>query len=263
MNIQMKKVNRGLRMECLFAFVVLAITFTACKKDEVSPEPVKPEETAGTVPYYKLQRVENFAATTDNNTTTAAPTVYFSLENRASVIADYVKTTRWDVAFGGLFNSFLSANNGSTATNHGVGTSAKGGILILAKSFDEVTEIPADASFKTTPDVIGTDDAGDYGAGMGWYLYDFNGTKVRDGAYANQHVAYALGANSLSLKNGTTIPARTIVVRTAKGNYAKIKMISCYKDAYTLASWSRDTPHMYFTFEYVLVPAGSSKFEIK
>jgi len=40
-------------------------------------------------------------------------------------------------------------------------------------------------------------------------------------------------------------------------------MISCYKDAFTADKWFIDTPHMYFTFEYVIVPKGSKKFEIK
>lgn len=248
-------------IKSLTAFFFAILLFTACKKSEViTPETEEPGST--TTDYYKLQRVENYAATLEDNATTVPATVYFSLENKAGVPVEYAKTIRWDVAFGGLYNSFLSGNNGTVSSNHGYGAAGKGGILILTKSFDEVTDVPADADFKTTADVVGTDDAGDYGVGTGWYLYDFQGTKVRDGAYANQHVAYAL-SNSLTLTNGTQILPRTIVMRTAKGNYAKIKMISCYKDAFTITQWGRDVPHMYFTFEYVIVPAGSTKFEIK
>jgi hypothetical protein len=253
-------VSPGLRISTLMLLSVLC--FAACKKTDITePETVVPEPQT-TVAYNKLLRVENLVAILENNTTTAAPTVYFSLETKASVPESYGKTNRWDVAFGGLYNSFISGNNGSVAANYGYGTSGKGGVLILEKAFSEVTDVPADALFKTGKDVIGTDDAGDYGVGTGWYLYDFNGLKVGDGSYDKQHVAYAL-SEELTLKSGTVIKPRTIVVKTAKGNYAKIKMISCYQNAYTIAQWSRDVPHMYFTFEYVLVPAGSTKFEIK
>ncbi len=243
-------------------FLLLMLMAAACsKKDTPQPDP-QPEEKTNPTAFYKLQRVENFAATTDDNAAVIPATVFFSLENNAGVIPDYAKTNRWDIAFGGLYNSFLSGNNGSDKFNYGYGATGKGGILILTKSFDKVTDVPADADFKTVSDVTGPDDAGDYGAGTGWYLYDFNGTRVRDGAYSNQHIAYAL-SNGLTLKNGTQLSPRTVVVRTAKGDYAKIRMISCYKDAFSIEKWSRDVPHMYFTFEYVMVPAGSKKFEIK
>ncbi|MNY71051.1 hypothetical protein D3C86_2093090 [compost metagenome] len=56
---------------------------------------------------------------------------------------------------------------------------------------------------------------------------------------------------------------RTVIVRTANGDYAKIKMISGYKDAFTADKWFQTTPHMFYTFEYVVVPKGSTKFQIK
>ncbi len=45
--------------------------------------------------------------------------------------------------------------------------------------------------------------------------------------------------------------------------YAKVRMVSVYKDAFSVDKWSRNAPHMYLTFEYVMVPKGSKKFEIK
>lgn len=231
----------------------LGIMFTACSKSgDPIPDPIDPLIPTGTVPYYKLQRVENFAAPTDDaNPTAPAVTVFYSLENKEIVPANYAQTTRWDIAFGGLYNSFMSGNNGKTGNNYGNGGAGTGGVLILDKPFNEVTDVPADAQFKTGKDLIGTDDSGDFGEGTGWYLYDFAGTIRGDGSYNKQHVAYALPEK------------RTVIIRTGNGNYAKVKMISCYKDAFTSELWFRETPHMYFTFEYVLVPKGSTKFEIK
>lgn len=242
----------------------IALVNTSCSKDNTSPvEEPKEEEPGETVPFYTLQRVENLAMETDDENPTSAKTaVLFSLEDKKEVQLTYAKTQRWDVSFTHLYNSFLGANNGQNSTSNGYGGAGQGGILVLEQAFDEVTTIPADNLFKTGSGIVGTDIAGDFGEGIGWYLYDFSGTIVGDGSYDKQHVAYAL-SNPLTLTNGTVVKARTIVIRTAKGNYAKIRMISCYQGAFTSDKWFRNTPHMFFTFEYVLVPKGSTTFEIK
>jgi hypothetical protein len=239
--------------------------FTSCSKDETPPDSEKiPDDTTPTDEdvFYKLIRLENLPGTQENNGENEAPTVFYSLENDKNIESKYGPTNRWDISFGGLFNSFLSGNNGKNTTNSGFGNTAIGGIKIVEKHFDEVIDIPQDNQFNTGNHLIGTDKAGDFGEGTGWFLYDFEGTIVRNGTEQDKHVAYAL-SEALTLKNGTTLAPRTIVVRTAKGNYAKIKMISCYKDLYAQELWTKDGPKMYFTFEYVIVPAGSTKFEIK
>jgi len=120
----------------------------------------------------------------------------------------------------------------------------------MTENFEDVINIPSDDQFRTGSALIGTDDAGAFGAGVGYYLYDFDGTKKGDGSYDKQHVAYVFQEK------------RTIIVRTAKGNYAKIKMRSIYKDMLDPATWTRNSPHPYFSFEYVLAKAGSTKFTI-
>ncbi|WP_437919341.1 HmuY family protein [Sphingobacterium sp. LRF_L2] len=255
--------QKYLLMMLIFIFGIMA----SCSKDDPITETEEEivEEEEETVDYgnfYKLIRVENFAATTEDNSTTAPPTIFYSLESNKDISSDYKKTRTWDLAFGGLYNSFLSANNGTHSSNNGYGTAAVGGILILEEAFDAVVDIPEDSQFKTGVDLFGTDINGDLGNGIGWYFYDFDGILVRDGAYDNAHVAYAL-ADTLTLANGNKVKPRTLVIKTAKGNYAKLKMVSCYKDAFKQEEWFRNTPHMYFTFEYVMVPSGSSKFEVK
>lgn len=256
-----KSVTGSIAILCL-----VVLSFSACsKKDAVNPDPTPemPARDADKVPYYKLQRVENLAAQTDDqNPTTPKTEILFSLDYKKEQPASYAKTSFWDVSLSGLYNSFLSGNNNADAANTGYQGPGKGGITVLQKTFDEVTAIPADNEFKTGKGLIGTDDAGAFGQGTGWYLYDFGGTTVGDGSDTKVHVAYALG-NPLKLANGTILPARTIIVKTAAGDYAKIKMISCYKDVFTPDQMFTNTPHMYFTFEYVIVPAGSTKFEIK
>lgn len=244
--------------------LLLTGSFTmSCSKDEATEqEPEIPAET-GFVTYNKLHRVENFAVETDDkNPTETKSAAYFSLETKKETPANYAKTARWDMGFNGLYNSFISGNNGIEGNNLGYGGAGVGGIMIVEKPFNEVTDVPTDAEFNTKVAAVGTDGKGAFGQGIGWYLYDFGGNIIGDGSYDKMHVAYAL-SESTTMKDGTELKARTLIVRTAKGNYAKVKMISCYKDAFTADKWFRTTPHMFFTFEYVIVPKGSTKFEIK
>ncbi len=249
--------------------LVWATLFIVACSEESDPQPVEEEpiieepivEEPGTEEpsnelFYKLIRIENLPAgetgqIIGNPTVAPKNVMYFSLEDSIVRSDQFAKTNRWDLAFGNIAMSFLSGNNGTDPENYGSGANGRGGINILKENFDDVIDIPADETFRTGRDEVGTDDAGFAGAGTGWYLYDFPGNIVGDGSYEKQHVAYALQ------------DTRTIVMRTARGNYAKIKMISVYKDAFTPDKWFRNTPHMYFTFEYVLVPAGNTKFEIK
>lgn len=216
-----------------------------------------------TTNYYKLVRVENFGYDLENgNQFEDKATLYYNLIENKEAPSSLRKTSKWDIAFSGLYSSFMSGNNGTDSKNFGYGTSNVGGIYIVEKPFDEVTDIPDDGLFKTGSEIYGTDENGDFGQGKGWYLYDFSGTIVRDGSSNNQHIAYALG-DALKLKNGSTVPARTLIVKTAKGDYAKIKMISVYKNIFNRENYTKEAEKMYFTFEYVVVPKGSTRFEIK
>lgn len=238
---------------------------TACSKSDPVTEPVvepPKEEESNTGLYNKLITVRDFAATDKNDGNNAAPTVYYSLETNKGIPETHRQTRNWDIAFSNIFNSHVSGNNGVNNTNFGYGNNAAGGILIVEKAFDEVTEVPADAEFKVIGDAIGMDQNGDEGNGVGWLLYDFYGRLVREHAIQNEHVAYALGSD-LTLKSGKVIKPRTLIVRTAKGNYAKIRPVSMYKGLYTSDKWFKDSPHVFISFDYVLVPKGSKTFEIK
>jgi hypothetical protein len=65
--------------------------------------------------------------------------------------------------------------------------------------------------------------------------------------------------------NGATmilspIPGKTIVLRTASGNYVKMEILSFYKDAPASPNAFRDQAR-YYTFRYVHQSNGSKKFE--
>lgn len=232
----------------IYSLVVL-LAITSCTKKGSTDETGTP--AVDTI-YGKRITVVNLAppVTGDEDpTSTTRPPLYFSLEDNKTVPAEYAKTNRWDISFTGIYNSFLSGNNGSNSGNLGFGGPGKGGIYLVQQPFQEVIQIPADNLFKTGNSVYGTDDSGDFGAGLGWYLYDFGGTIRGDGSYDKQHVVYPI-AN------------RIMIVKTAKGNYAKIRMLSLYKDETDPSKWKRNTPHPYYTFEYVLIKSGATGFPI-
>ncbi|WP_126972706.1 HmuY family protein [Gynurincola endophyticus] len=240
----------------------LSLVLVSCSKDKEIIEDEEPP--VGTEHYYKLHRINNLPTGSEESSVSLdnRPPIYLNFATGTLVDARYAKTSRWDMALGGMFNCYFSGNNGTNGTNLGFMGPGVGGIYIVDKPFDEVIEIPSDNLFQTAADVYGSDAAGNFGDRIGWFLYDFDGVIVSDGRPEKQHVAYAL-AEPLTLTNGKVLSPRTVIVRTAKGDYVKIKMISCYKDIYTQADWYINSPFIYFTFEYVVVPKGSNRFEIK
>jgi len=265
MKITIIKLKRYARLRGILALV--AIFATACsKKNDPTPKQDTPPPSGSTVPYYTLERVENLPdSLSDSDPTATQLPFYFSLAYKQVQPASYNKTTYWDICFSGIYNSFMSGNSGSNSTNAGYQGPGKGGIIIVAQDFNDVTDVPSDSQFQTGAAVVGTDGKGAFAATLttvGWYLYDYGGDVVGDGSADKQHVAYALG-NAMKLADGSTLPARTVIVKMGNGDYAKIRMISCYKNAFTPDQMFINTPHMFFTFEYVIVPAGSTKFTIK
>ncbi len=259
-----KNYRRNNTALALCPVLLMIVSLTACSKNNTAPQSgagggtgPDTDTTVTEVPglFYKLIHVSNLPGDTSSaikdSSAGAAPvsgtTCLFSLEANTARNIIYKQTNKWDLAFDGISNSFLSGNNGANARNYGLGSNAVGGIYIVKQPFDSVTNIPADALFQTGPDVYGTDDSGAFGTGVGWYFYDFTGGSF-PGGDGQPHICYA-------------IPDRTVIVRTATGNYAKIKMISIYKDAPTAPTtfW----PQPYFTFDYVLAPKGSTSFVIK
>ena len=93
----------------IFLLAIIPFMISACSKSEDATPETEPEVITGTVPFYKVQRVENFAVETDDaNPTVPKSAAYYSLENKMEIKAAFAKTARWDVGFNGLYNSFLS-----------------------------------------------------------------------------------------------------------------------------------------------------------
>jgi hypothetical protein len=146
----------------------------------------------------------------------------FSFSQNATVTDD-----SWDIAFRGT----TIIVNGGTAigiTNEPTRTGS-GAVSIVSNTLSAVTTIPSATTFTqdgTSTYAIPT------GSGNGWYSYN--------------------SINNLI----TPIAGKIFVVKTHNGKYAKMEIISYYKDA--PANPGALALSRYFTFKYVYQPSGTS-----
>lgn len=168
------------------------------------------------------------AATSSNLVADPAATgnhfAFFSLEKNEVVPYTDSATSKWDIAI----RSTTILTNGGTS-----GPGAGGGFVQRAVSFDTYKAIPADSAFRSDNNLLASY-AIPTGSGNGWYNYDFT-------------------TNIIS-----PIPGNVLVVRTATGKYAKIEILSYYKDA--PATPGATDVSRYYTFRFVYQPDGSKSF---
>ncbi|MEQ8425687.1 MAG: HmuY family protein [Cyclobacteriaceae bacterium] len=149
----------------------------------------------------------------------------FSFESGGVVANSDSATSNWDLGFRG---TTIIVNGGTS----GPGTAQA---QVLTGIFDELLEAPETGYF--------FDSAPTYaiptGSGNGWYN--------------------ATGGGPTSPTVVTPIAGRVIVVKTANGRYAKVEILSYYKDA--PASPTGTEPARYYTFRYVYQPNDTRKFE--
>lgn len=152
----------------------------------------------------------------------------FSLENNMVIANSDSATNKWDLGFRGT----------TIITNGGTGGPANGGAFIYTGIFNDLSQVPADSTFKT--DNAPTSYAITTGSDKGWYHYD--------------------GATQLV----TPIPGRVLVIRTASGKYAKVEIQNYYKGGITPDASATDdekiTKQRYYTFRYIYQPDGTKKF---
>jgi hypothetical protein len=190
----------------------MALLFFSCdNNDDLTP----------TLPL-EVTMVEDLAAPNDeiNRTTgevvVARPFQFFSLERNERV----TENEDWDLAFKGTTIRVNNTKNVETAIVNGI--------------FEEISEVPANATFRTDSQntfAIPT------GSGNGWYNYNSATFTV------------------------TPIPGRVILVKTTKGNFLKLEILSYYKGNPPVEEINpRITPSGYYTFRYILQTNGTSKF---
>ena len=211
--------TRSIFVSVLFVGIVALIV--SCSDDDPVLEPV----VAVTISNLEADPATGFNPNTGQPIGTTGKFKLFSFESGATVSNSDSVTTKWDIGF-----------RGTTIIVNG-GTSGPGSAQaqIVTGIFDEVTEAPETgyASDNGTTYAIPT------GSGNGWYN--------------------AAGGGPSSPTIITPIAGRVIVVKTATGRYAKLEILSYYKDA--PASPTGTEPARYYTFRFVYQPNDSRKFE--
>ncbi|MFY8009335.1 MAG: HmuY family protein [Flavobacterium sp.] len=138
-----------------------------------------------------------------------------------------VTDNSWDIAFRG---TTIIVNGGSAIgiTDEPTRT-GNGAVSIVTNTLDAVTTIPDVSSFvqdATNTYAIPT------GSGNGWYNYNSTNNLI------------------------TPIAGKVFVIKTHDGKYAKMEIISYYKDA--PATPDATALSRYYTFRYVYQPNGTS-----
>ena len=202
-------------------FVGIVALMVSCSDDDPVLEPV----VAVTISNLEADPATGFNPNTGQPIGTTGKFKLFSFESGATVSNSDSVTTKWDIGFRG---TTIIVNGGKS----GPGSAQA---QIVTGIFDEVTEAPETgyASDNGTTYAIPT------GSGNGWYN--------------------AAGGGPSSPTIITPIAGRVIVVKTATGRYAKLEILSYYKDA--PASPTGTEPARYYTFRFVYQPNDSRKFE--
>ncbi|MFT3824150.1 MAG: HmuY family protein [Chitinophagaceae bacterium] len=144
--------------------------------------------------------------------------------------AQWLKTADWDLAFTGIYNSEVYANNGSITGNPGYGSTARAQVVMIDRPYAQITEAPDDATFNASGiKNIGQETSGNT---AGWFNYNLSTHLVQP------------------IKN------RTFVLKLPDGKYAKLELQNVYKGnppVVTDLYW----PAPYFTFRYFIQEDGS------
>lgn len=257
-----------------FLLPVLVVLMAACsKKDE--PQPQKQEKPLPELPAVTVTASGEYMVTIPGDTLSrmgggdgSFKSVYYSLEDGRIIPQEYANTDKWDIAFTSIYNSSIWANNGKAEYNPGKGGNGKGGIyLVVDKNVDEKyydqknkrpVQVPIakellDEAYGNVTNVSINDSqlltdgylTLDYflGSGNGYAFYDFYGV-MHPGEADKAHIVYNL--------------PRPIIIKTAKGNYAKLMIYSFYKNQPEQPTLDSDAP--YITFKYTILKDGSKDF---
>lgn len=208
----------------LLLVAAMSTIFVACKEDEPTPDPIV------------STTISNLAAdpSTGFNPTTGAPIgqknkfTFFSFKTGATIDAADSATNKWDLGFKGTTIIVNSPTSGP-------GTSL---VQIVGGIFDELNEAPADG-YKADDKNATIKNAIPIGSGNGWYT-------ATGGAPGTPTIV-------------KPIAGKIIVVKTGDGRYAKMEILSYYKDA--PSSPTGTEPSRYYTFRYVYQPNDTKSFK--
>jgi hypothetical protein len=200
------------------------VFFQSCTKDEVSePQVTLIQKIVKDVPADTILGVSQIGQPYGSGKFT-----FYSFESNSVVPNSDSNSTKWDI---GVRGSTIITNGGTSGPGNG-------GAFVYVGTFDDLTSVPADSTFKVdaAPNFAIT-----AGSNKGWYLYTPQ-------------------TNLL-----TPLPGRVLVFRTATGKFAKVEILNYYKGGTTPAATDPDAVKIftqrYYTFKFAYQADGTKNFK--
>lgn len=182
-------------------------------------------------PELDVQKAKDVPANADAGRGAPPDFTFYSLSEGEIVADEDSASTNWDLGF----------SSTTVLTNSGSSGPGQGGAVILDIPFEEVDMAPSEGYNVDSDSQL----AIPTGSGNGWYKYTGDNEPKR-----------AI----------LPLPEKTIVVRTANANYAKVEILSYYEgnpDTSTdeFANTETRPDGRYYTFRYVIQSDGSRDLE--
>jgi hypothetical protein len=198
------------------------ISFVACDKDK--PTPTIDQRAYSVTTSGNVVTVRNLPGDTiigvsaQGQPVGAGRYTFFSLESGQWIPNADSNSNRWDLAFAG---TIVRVNNLTSGPGSGGG-------FVFNGSFESLTSVPVDSTFRLDNHPVSY--AIPRGSGRAWYTYD--------------------GPTNLL----TPIPGRTLVIRTANGQRAKVEILNYYRGGSTPSASAADSikirDQRFFHFRY-------------
>ena len=200
------------------------VIFQSCTKDETSvPQVTLIQKIVKDVPADTILGVSQIGQPYGSGKFT-----FYSFESNSIVPNSDSNSTKWDI---GVRGSTIITNGGTSGPGNG-------GAFVYVGTFDDLTAVPADSTFKVD---AATNFAKTAGSNQSWYLYRPQ-------------------TNLL-----TPLPGRVLVFRTATGKYAKVEILNYYKGGTTPAATDPDAVKIYtqryYTFKFAYQADGTKNFK--
>ncbi|MEY5034338.1 MAG: hypothetical protein RL447_716 [Bacteroidota bacterium] len=198
------------------------VSFVACEKDK--PTPTIDQRAYSVTTSDNVVTVRNLPGDTiigvsaQGQPVGAGRYTFFSLESGQWIPNADSNSNRWDLAFAG---TIVRVNNLTSGPGSGGG-------FVFNGSFESLTSVPVDSTFRLDNHPVSY--AIPRGSGRAWYTYD--------------------GPTNLL----TPIPGRTLVIRTANGQRAKVEILNYYRGGSTPSASAADSikirDQRFFHFRY-------------
>ena len=184
--------------------------------------------TGNTDAELEVQTASDVPANVDGERGGPQDFTFYSLSNGEIVADSDSASSQWDIAF----------SSTTIITNSGTSGPGNGGAVILDVPFADVDTAPSTGYNVDSEASL----AIPTGSGNGWYNYTGGNEPV----------------NAI-----IPIPDKTIIVRTANGNYAKVEVLSYYEgnpdtSSDEFADQQTRPAGRFYTFQYVLQTDGST-----